>query len=611
MGINAFIFTDEWNDFNNRNSLIFWGISDEGNVKLIFTNKPVFFVDHLKQNLNLQYSHLRKQTKLKSFSLNPVDAIYFNTQNDLLRAEESLRSQNIKTYESDIIPTKRFLMEKGINAQVKIEGKYTKQDNLLVFHNPKITPVNFRPSLRIASIDIETNVEDNSIYSYAIHLTHNEKEKKIVRVLGNDNKQISDYVFQYESEKIILENFVNDIKTFDPDIIIGWNVLGFDLTILEERAKIRNVKFTIGRDNSISRITQRSVGRYFARISGRIVLDGPMTLRSAFYSFEDFKLETVAQELLGKGKTIESDSDKVQQINYLFQNDKLKFSEYNLTDCILVSDIFSKVKIIEQLITRSKLSGLYLDQLGQMTAAFDHFYLPKFHKAGFVAPNVKDIEMGHHSSGGYVFDPKPGLYENVFVLDFKSLYPSIIQTFKIDPLSRLLSNKDPLKTPINIKFSRTHHILPNFINELMTHRENAKKRNDKYLSQAIKILMNSFYGVMGSYGCRFYHPNLPDAITGTGQWLLQQSKIFLEKNDVKVIYGDTDSLFIHVTSKFEDADEGDIIKYDGKTAVIDSYETASEIGDRDYEYYNIWFPGKRPGSGKMFYGVSGYHLDKI
>ncbi len=60
---------------------------------------------------------------------------------------------------------------------------------------------------------------------------------------------------------------------------------------------------------------------------------------------------------------------------------------------------------------------------------------------------------------------------------------------------------------------------------------------------------------MGSYGCRFYHPNLPDAITGTGQWLLKESKLFLEKDDVKVVYGDTDSLFVHVTSKFNNAEE--------------------------------------------------------
>jgi len=422
ISLSAFLLTDEWNDFNNNNSLIFYGVSDEGTVKLVFKNRPVFFVDHSTQNLNLQFAHLRKQTKLKSFSLNPVDAIYFDTQNDLLRAEEFLRSNKIQTFESDVIPTKRFLMEKGINAQVKIVGEFFKQENILVFENPKITPISFTPKVKIASIDIETNVKDNSIYSFAIHLTQN----------GKENKKLNDIVFQHESEKLILEKFIEDIKRLDPDIIIGWNVLGFDLTILEKRAKVRNVKFSIGRDNSISKITQRNPGRYFARISGRVVLDGPMTLRSAFYSFEDFKLETVAQELLGTGKTIESDSDKVKQINFLFENNKLKFAEYNLTDSILVSEIFSKVGIIDQLITRSKLSGLFIDQLGQMTAAFDHFYLPKLHKKGFVASNVKDIEIGHHSAGGYVFDPKPGLYENVFVLDFKSLYPSISSSGELE-----------------------------------------------------------------------------------------------------------------------------------------------------------------------------------
>ena len=555
LSINVFLITNEWNDFNGNNSLIFWGISDQGTVKLIFKNKPVFFIDRNIQKLDLPYSHMRKEVNLKSFSLHPVDAIYFNTQFDLQKAAEHLNLQGITTYESDITPTKRFLMEKGINAQAKVYGEFVKQENVLVFHNPKISPVEYSPNLKIASIDIETNVKDDSIYSYAIHFTNSQEEIKLVRVLGEINQKLNEYIFQHDSEKALLENFCADLKTLDPDIIIGWNVLGFDLKILEERSIKNRVKFSIGRDNSVSKIIQRASNRYFAKISGRIVLDGPMTLRSAFYSFTNYKLETVAQELLGTGKTIKSDKNKVDQINYLFEKDKIQLAEYNLMDCILVTEIFKKVEILNQLVTRSKLSGLFLDQLGQMTAAFDHFYLPKFHKAGFVAPNVKDINATTHSAGGFVFDPKPGLYQNVFVLDFKSLYPSIIQTFKIDPLSRILSDKIPLKTPVNIKFSKEHHILPNFIRELMQHRENAKKNSDSYLSQAIKILMNSFYGVMGSYGCRFYHPDLPDAITGTGQWLLKESKIFLEKDDLKVVYGDTDSLFVHVTSQFNNAEE--------------------------------------------------------
>jgi DNA polymerase-2 len=141
-------------------------------------------------------------------------------------------------------------------------------------------------------------------------------------------------------------------------------------------------------------------------------------------------------------------------------------------------------------------------------------------------------------------DPIPGIYDDVIVLDFKSLYPSIIQTFKIDPYSNLKSDVDTIKTLNNLPFSSTKHFLPEFINHLIEQRNLARKNKDKQLSQAIKILMNSFYGVMGSFGCRFYHPNLPTAITGTGHKLLLGSKEFLGEKGYEVIYGDTDSLFV-------------------------------------------------------------------
>ena len=187
-----------------------------------------------------------------------------------------------------------------------------------------------------------------------------------------------------------------------------------------------------------------------------------------------------------------------------------------------------------------------MDKQGLSTAAFDHYYLPRIHRKGFVASNVMDIQREQPAAGGHVLEPIVGVHGHVLVLDFKSLYPSIISTFNIDPLSRLKAEGDPLNTPEGVQFSKVDHILPDFIEELMKKRKVAKDRGDKNLSQAIKILMNSFYGVMGSTGSRFYHADLPRAITGTGRWAIKEAVGFLTSRGYQVLYGDTDSVFVKI-----------------------------------------------------------------
>ena len=210
-------------------------------------------------------------------------------------------------------------------------------------------------------------------------------------------------------------------------------------------------------------------------------------------------------------------------------------------------------------------------------------------------------------------DPVPGIYDDIIVLDFKSLYPSIIQTFKIDPISNLLSDQDTIETLNGFKFSSTKHFLPEFIEHLIEQRSIARKRFDKQLSQAIKILMNSFYGVMGSFGCRFYHPNLPTAITGTGHRLLLGSKEYLDKQGYEVIYGDTDSLFIKLKEG-----EGKSAEENGSRIALDlnkywSEKIRTEYGLKSYleieleKYYRkfILTPvrGSETGAKKRYAGI--------
>lgn len=542
----VFILTGEWLDYNGKNILKLIGTSDEiGPVEILITNnKPVFFIENTAILNPLQKNFLRKETKLKNFNHQPVDAVYLNTQKELVVLADSLSQSDIKTFESDVDPLRRYLMEKGINSQLKVTGNAEQKNSLTRFINPVIEPCVIIPQFVIVSLDIETSTKSNQLYSIALHITGKHEEQKQVFMLGEKPKSSPDYISFYDNERDLLISFFNRFKEIDPDIIIGWHVIGFDLLFLDNKCRELGISLDIARANGRVSIRQRKPSGHYISLSGRVVIDGPAMLRASFFNFEDFKLETVAQELLGEGKTIAPDTKKVEEIERQFREDKIALAEYNLKDAVLVTDIFKKTGLIELSVRRAQISGLLMDQLGMMTAAFDHLYLPKLHQAGFVAPNLKDIYTVEHAAGGYVIDPAPGIYENVVVLDFKSLYPSIMQTFKIDPYSLLMKETDTIETLNGYRFSSSLHILPDFIDELMKQRDEAKKKKDKQLSQAIKILMNSFYGVMGSYNCRFYHPDLPRAITGSGHKLLLGSKDYLEKKELKVIYGDTDSLFV-------------------------------------------------------------------
>src|SRR6202040_2045134 len=166
-----------------------------------------------------------------------------------------------------------------------------------------------------------------------------------------------------------------------------------------------------------------------------------------------------------------------------------------------------------------------------------------------VAPSVRadDSRVYAAQQGGHVLEPVTGLHRNVWVFDFKSLYPSIIRTFNIDPLSYVehpAPDADLIRTAGGA-FARTPAILPRMLDELFPRREAAKKAGDEVASNAIKILMNSFYGVLGTPACRFYNPALANSITGTGRAMLLWSKRWFEAAGFDVLYGDTDSLFVH------------------------------------------------------------------
>jgi DNA polymerase-2 len=563
--IEAFILKGSAFDFNNRTVIKLYGQSNQGS-----------FLVTINQFQNYFFVESKNPTLLKSLDGYWVEKVFCATQENLKMKCQEFTALGLKTFESDIRPLERFLMDNNIFAQIDISGKSFIKDGILCFENPEIVPGHFYPDYKIISFDIETG-KDGKLLSLAYSFRSKTQNEDRCIVLGKGLP--TEEVEFTEKQEGILDYFQKATKRLDPDIITGWNVIGFDFLFLEKKARELNFPLTLGRNNKALDMFQTSRGEWHVKIEGRVVIDGPWYMKMNFFSFESYKLNNVAKVLLGSGKDIDEDEefDKWGEIERRFREDKLSLAKYNIKDATLVLDIFEKIKLLDLLVTRSFISGMLLERVGGSTMAFDHFYLPPLHDAGIVAPNVEDVGWVKQAKGGFVLNPVVGIHPNVLVMDFKSLYPTVIQTFLIDPLSRFYNNASPLTTPVGLRFSRTNHILPKKIAELLERRSQAKKEKNTNLSQAVKILMNSFYGVMGSSGCRFYQEDLPDGITGTGQWILKTVIEYLEHRGFSVLYGDTDSLFVQLPS---------IEDYDGQAVKLVK-EVNNFLTDKLHNDFNV------------------------
>jgi DNA polymerase-2 len=611
----GFLLTSDSRDHNGRHFVHYYGKASFGPFELVFDKeRPLFFVENSAEFKSSGIRFQRKPLPLKSFSGGKVDACYFDTQADLYKVKDD---GGVRSYESDVRSTERFLMERFIKGMIEFSGEYSVELGVRVFKNPMVKSSSSRliPYLSTMSFDIETS-RGNDLYSIGLHYVDQHREIKRVHMIGADQGMMPEdsdgELFYYPSEQACYEAFERDVQDLDPDLFLGWHVVGFDMAFLERKCQRWGKQLNLGRKRTRAFITEKQSGSQFARLKGRVVIDGPLAMKAAFFSFESWKLDYVANDLLGTGKDIESTGlEKVAEIERRFKEDKPALAKYNLMDCVLVTDVMEKAGLIGLMKTRVLLSGLLMGRQGVSTAAFDFFMLPQLHRKGFVAPNVVDISRDLHAAGGYVLTPKAGLHQHVIVLDFKSLYPSIIRTFKIDPYSRLMAETSTLKTPSGHKFSETEHILPDFIAELMDKREVAKLENNPYLSQAIKILMNSFYGVMGSGGSRFYHADLPSAITGTGQWILREAIEFFEREGYEVVYGDTDSVFVKMPTGENVFERGKSLSAranEHMSKVLKLHFKVDSLLEMEFEKYyrQIFFPILRGGEGaakKKYAGI--------
>ena len=547
------VLTRQWRDKGTGQSLIYWLSTEDGPLRLEFTNREsVFFVrsgqlETVRMVLGRALAWRHDELDLKCFQFPGESAVacYFQNQRDLGLARNLLQQQSIPVFEGDVRPTDRFLMERFVQGTLEVDGELQQRDGYRESINPRVRAVEYSPDLSVASLDIETSISRGVLLSIAVSGPGMSK----VFMVGEQQSSGIDYLEFVPEEAQLLQRFLCWFAEIDPDVIVGWSIVGFDLRYLQDRCDAHNLTFTLGRSGEpVSwRSLERGQQRLIAVVPGRVVLDGIDMLRTATYSFESFSLENVSRELLGRGKLVHDVDSRAFEIEQMYRDDSDSLARYNLEDCDLVLDIFSHTNLLEFAVRRSCLTGLEMDRLGGSVAAFDFLYLPRLHRAGYVAPVVDEASIVH-SPGGYVLDSSPGLYRDVIVLDFKSLYPSIIRTFHVDPLAMVIEDEDQIPGFLDAGFSRHQHILPQLIADLWSARDEAKKAGDAAGSQAIKIIMNSFYGVLGTPGCRFFDPRLASSITLRGHEILKRTRDLIESEGYPVIYGDTDSVFVHITS---------------------------------------------------------------
>ena len=556
MEVSGFIIQASYRIVSGAPVVHLYGRLSDGSSFLVRDGRPrpFFYADmQALQPALLAGAISATESSWQNFAGKRVCRIEVAVPPDVPGVRDKLQQAGFTTYEADVRFAVRYLIERDIRGGCIITGTAVPGSGVdWVFDEPDLAAADVSMSPRVLSFDIETSPDASRLLAIALYGRRQDGEL-VDEVLISDpaGRDMPDQAIGFADERALLIAFCDRVAAFDPDVLTGWNVIDFDLSVLGRIAARLRQPFLLGRDTSSLRI--RPARGYFgsgqAQISGRLVLDGIDLVRGAFLRYDEYGLDAVASQVLGEGKTLGSNvADKAAEISRQYAQDLSSFAFYARTDARLALEILEKLELFGLAFTRAKLTGMTPDRVAASIASFDSLYLAELGRKKIVAPTVvTGTERGSPQAGGAVFEPVTGMHDLVWVFDFKSLYPSLMRTFNIDPLAYLapgqVSDQD-IQLVTGCGFRREPGILPRMLDDLFPAREAAKQAGDATASQAIKILMNSFYGVLGTSACRFHNADIANAITGQGRFFLHWTKDWFEAHDYRVLYGDTDSVFV-------------------------------------------------------------------
>ncbi|TMB52595.1 MAG: DNA polymerase II [Deltaproteobacteria bacterium] len=545
MAERGFILTPTYRVVGGRPEVHLYGVLEGGEPVLVVDDRqaPYFFVRAADAG-RVGARARAVPVDLVTFAGERVARVEVARPADVPPLRARLGDAGVECFEADLRFAYRYLIDRGLKGAFAVTGAFERRPGVgRVYRNPTLEPADFAPQLSVLSLDIETSLDASRLYSVALAGAGGERVLMVGKGAVTGAEVFAD-------ERALLVELLAHIRRVDPDVLTGWNVCEFDLAVLLRCCRRYGLRCTLGRsdDELDIRRDQNFTREPRAILFGRQVLDGLALLRGAFVRLEDYRLETAAQTLLGRGKLF-APGDRGADIERAYRTDPASLAAYNLEDARLVLAILERTALVELAVRRSLLTGMQVDRVGASIASVDSLYLGKLRSRGRVAPSVRATAEADGAGivGGLVLDSVPGLYRNILVFDFKSLYPSLIRTFNIDPLTFVAgdSQTDVLRTPGGAAFRRDETgILPDLVARLAEERAQARRAGDQVASQAIKILMNSLFGVLGSPASRLFSPAVANAITTAGQHVIRLAAEAAGRRGHRVIYGDTDSLFV-------------------------------------------------------------------
>lgn len=594
---------------NNRPIVRIFGRSKDGKSYCVFVkgHLPYFFVlsggqndwkEAVKQRLRGMPELLQVTEESRfiptGFSETPLEALRVVLSNPAKVPEARDALSDFQVFEADILFKNRFLVDKGMMGMgwVEVSGRpeITKVVSCSAIEAETIEPKESDElaELKTLSLDIEISgpndrkpsAESDPIIMVALAFSRPFKGKETVVLCSRQTNDAQGY----DDEKKMLEALKETIIDYDPDIITGYNINGFDLPFIIDRMKKLSVAPLFGRAittdkgvyyknmGNFTSATEKNTGNIRVTATGRVIADAHQLIKKNFH-MKRYTLEAVAKEILGQSK-LDVDHKEIRPLwESRKSEDTKKLIEYSRRDAKLALDLLLKTNVLEKYIALAKVSGVLLQDAleGGEATRIEALLLSEFNKRGIILPNRpghdevearKKEKEAKGLKGGHVLTPEAGLHTNgaILVLDFKSLYPSIIRTYNICPTTLLREGKeDGHLAPSGAAFCRAKRkkgVIPHILGELIRQRSEVKKLASMEKSperrrildakqQALKIMANAFYGYLGYERARIYIIDVAGAVTSFGRRMIKATRKHLKKQyGYRVIYGDTDSLMI-------------------------------------------------------------------